>query len=105
MPTALTEGLRSFQLPAAARYVDDQWMSIYCFKHDIPIRQTVLEHYPQIFAVLQNGHEKLGEASLSGMGNRDEKVREVAEHFGVMFVPGCRSMIVDAANEKLNDGP
>jgi hypothetical protein len=77
--------LRTFPLPEAARFVDDQWMSIYCWRYDIPIRPTSAESYAEIFAVLQNGHERLGRASLSGLGTRDARVQELADGFGVVF--------------------
>lgn len=79
------QGLRTFPLPEAARFVDDQWMSVYCWRHGIPIRPTTAESYAEIFAVLQNGHEKLGCASLSGLQTRDTRVQELADAFGVTF--------------------
>lgn len=77
--------LRDFPLPDAARFVDDQWMSVYCWTHGIPIAPTSAESYADIFAVLQNGHERLGCDSLSGLQTRDARVRELAEAFGVVF--------------------
>lgn len=77
--------LPTFPLPEAARFVDDQWMSIYCFKHAIPIFPTVAETYQQIFKVLELWHEKLGCDALSSLHNRDEKVAELAAYFGVIF--------------------
>lgn len=78
-------GLRNFPLPEAARFVDDQWMSVYCWRHGIPVCPTTAEGYAEIFAVLQNGHERLGCASLSGLQTRDARVRELADAFGVVF--------------------
>ena len=79
------KGLTEFPLPECAYFVDDQWMSIYCFKAGIPILPTGLEMYHDIYAVLHNAHEKIGAASLAGLKNRDEKVAELAEELGVKF--------------------
>lgn len=86
-PKALLAGLASFPLPEAARFVDDQWLSIVCFKRGIPILPTPLEHYSQIYGALQNGHELLGRDSLSGLNNREEKVKELEKEFQVRFGP------------------
>lgn len=96
MPHALTDALPEFPLPEEAHFVDDQWMSAYCFRQGIPIYPTPLEQYGQIFRVLQNGHEKLGEASLSGLGNRDEKVRVLERSLGIRFVEGARWRVEEA---------
>jgi len=80
--------LLEFPLPEAAQFVDDQWMSLYCWMHNVPIRPTGIEAYKDIFKVLQNGHEKMGAASLASLGNRAEKVQELGAHFGVVFAPG-----------------
>lgn len=82
---SLLRALPSFPLPAAARFVDDQWMSVYCWTHNIPIFPTVAETYSDIFAVLENGHEKLGRDSLSGLQTRDMRVKELEDAFGVVF--------------------
>jgi hypothetical protein len=60
-------------------------MSIYCFKNQISIKPTGVESYRDIYAVLQNAHEKIGAASLAGLQNRDEKVAELAAELGVKF--------------------
>jgi hypothetical protein len=78
-------GLTRFPLPEVARFVDDQWMSIYCFKQGIPVRRTMVEDYADIFAVLQGWHERIGPDSLAGLNNRAEMVRAIAEYFGVNF--------------------
>lgn len=90
IPHALTDALPAFPLPEEARFVDDQWMSIYCFRQGIPIYPTPLQGYHEIFRVLQNGHEKLGEAALSDLGNRDSKVAALEREMGVRFVEGAR---------------
>ena len=77
--------LPEFPLPESARFVDDQWMSAYCWTHGIPIYPTSAESYADIFAVLHNGHEKLGVASLSGLHSRDQRIRDLEEDLGVVF--------------------
>ncbi len=82
---SLLMNLPTFPLPEAAYFVDDQWMSIYCHIQGIDIHATNIESYHDIFKVLDNNHEKWGSNSLSGLKNRDEKVREVCEFFKVRF--------------------
>jgi hypothetical protein len=88
MHTSAMKGLDNFVLPESAYFVDDQWVSIYCFKEGIRIRKTSAEYYNEIYSVLENSHEKLGAASLAGLNNRDEKVAELAKVFGVKFLSG-----------------
>lgn len=82
---SLLRALPTFPHPEAARFVDDQWMSVYCWTHGIPIFPTSAEPYSEIFRVLQSGHEKLGCESLSGLQTRAERVAELADAFGVVF--------------------
>jgi hypothetical protein len=82
---SLLRKLSEFPLPEAARFVDDQWMSAYCCTHNIRIFPTSAEPYAEIFKVLQNGHEKLGCESLSGLQTRDERVQELSRILGVVF--------------------
>lgn len=82
---SLLRKLSEFPLPEAARFVDDQWMSAYCCTHGIRIFPTLAEPYAEIFKVLQNGHEKLGCDSLSGLRTRDERVQELSDILGVVF--------------------
>jgi hypothetical protein len=82
---SLLQGLRTFPLPEAAYFVDDQWMSIYCFLNGIPIYRTKAEHYITIFEALDGWHEKIGEASLAGLHNREAMVATLAASFGVIF--------------------
>ena len=82
---SLLRKLSEFPLPEAARFVDDQWMSAYCCTHGIRIFPTSAEPYAEIFKVLQNGHEKLGCESLSGLQTRDERVQELSRILGVVF--------------------
>jgi hypothetical protein len=85
---SLLQGLRDFPLPEAAYFVDDQWMSIYCFLNGIDIYGTKAEHYISIFGALDGWHEKIGEASLAGLHNRDAMVAALATEFGVTFQGG-----------------
>jgi hypothetical protein len=85
---SLLEGLKAFPLPEAAYFVDDQWMSIYCFLNGIAIHKTKAEHYVSIFETLDGWHEKIGEASLAGLHNREAMVAALAESFGVRFEGG-----------------
>lgn len=80
--------LQKFQLPPCGRFVDDQWMSIYCFFNNIPIMPTPINTYQDTFAVLSNGYEQVGESALALLGNRDEKVAQLAEHFNIVFIKG-----------------
>jgi len=77
--------LKRFPLPDVARFVDDQWMSIYCFTQGIPVLPTIVENYRDIFAVLDGWHERIGPDSLAGLNNRADMVRALAEYFGVTF--------------------
>jgi hypothetical protein len=83
--SSLFKGLAQFPLPESAYFVDDQWMSIFCFLNQIPIFPTQLEYYHDIFKVLQNNHEKLGICSLSEINNRDQKVSELSKAFNIKF--------------------
>jgi hypothetical protein len=78
-------GLKQFPLPEVAHFVDDQWMSIYCFTQGIPVLPTIVENYRDIFAVLDGWHERIGPDSLAGLNNRADMVRALAEYFGVTF--------------------
>ena len=83
--SSLFKGLSDFPIPESAYFVDDQWMSIFCFINKIPIFPTKVEYYHEIFKVLQNNHEKLGICSLSEIDNRDENVLELSKVFNVQF--------------------
>lgn len=77
--------LPEFPLPPAARYVDDQWMSVYCFKHGVEIYPTPAEAYPEIFQTLQDGHELHAPESLAGLLNRVQMVKELEDALEVRF--------------------
>lgn len=84
--SSVLKGLRTFPLPECARFVDDQWVSMYCQLNNIPIMPSGVETYTDIFKVTQDGHEKLGTHSLSGLGTRADRVCELEQFFGVSFL-------------------
>lgn len=83
---ATLNSLPKFSLPHCGRFVDDQWMSIYCYYNKVPIYPTPINTYQETFAVLSNGYEQVGEAALAELGNRNEKVAQLADYFNVMFI-------------------
>ena len=48
-PLSLLQGLLEFPVPPAARFVDDQWMSIYCYFHGILVFPTDIDLEEYIF--------------------------------------------------------
>jgi hypothetical protein len=96
VPANFLKRLADFPLPEAARFVDDQWMSIACHKLGLQICPTVAEQYHEIFKVLEHNHEKLGIDSLAGLANRDAKVEELAAWFRVKFV---QDQIIDLPSD------
>jgi hypothetical protein len=83
---SVLEKLKVFEMPEVARYVDDQWVSIFTVFHSIQIFPTPLEHYQDIFKVLSNGFEKNNAPdSLSALNNRNEKIKELEQFFNVQF--------------------
>jgi hypothetical protein len=82
---SLIQTLPSFSLPRSARFVDDQWMSIFFFLNGVKILPTGVERYSDIYKVLDGWHEKIGEASLAGLHNRDDMIHTLASEFGVRF--------------------
>lgn len=89
------KALPDFPLPPAARFVDDQWMSAYCFKNSVPIYPTQAESYPEIFRTLQNGHELYAPESLASLHNRAQKVKELEEFFQIQFEGAKVSVKID----------
>ena len=80
------EKLKLFEMPEVARYVDDQWVSIFTFFHSIKIFPACLEHYHDIFKVLSNGFEKTDAPdALSALNNRNEKIKELENFFNIKF--------------------
>lgn len=77
--------LSAFPLPECARYVDDQWMSTYLFFQNIPILKTGIEEYKDIYQILCGWHELIGADALGSLGNRSQKVAELADFFYVAF--------------------
>ena len=58
-----------------------------CFQQKIPIFPSGIETYKELFSILRNGYELVGEESLASLGNRDQKVAELANYFHVVFGP------------------
>ena len=84
--TSHLKKLKEFPLPDCARFVDDQWVSIFCFLHSIKVFPTCAEEYKDIFKVLMNGVEKYdGKDSLSSLNNRDQKIKELEQFFNISF--------------------
>lgn len=79
----LLKNLETFDRPTASRMADDQWMSAYCFLNQIPIYPTIVEQYSDIYSILYNGHEQIGEQQLSSLGNRDKLVKEIETYFKI----------------------
>jgi len=80
--------LPTFQLPPVARFIDDQWMSLYHFRRNIAIKSTGIEEYRDIYENLhEKGHELIGPDSLAALKTRSECVKELAELFQVHFLP------------------
>lgn len=78
------EGLKKFPLPEPARVVDDQWMSLYCAIHCIPIMCSGIDEYNEIFKTLRlDLYELVGKESLVNLGNRDKKIKELYVYFGL----------------------
>jgi hypothetical protein len=83
--SSLLQGLIDVPLPPSAYFVDDQWMSIYCFNRAIRICKTKAETYTDIYGTLDGWHEKIGTASLASLNNRDEMIAILSKEFGVTF--------------------
>ena len=80
------ENLNNFDLPDFAKYVDDQWLSIYCFLQNINVYPSGIEEYRDIFSILENGFEKIGCDSLASLHNRDNKVNELEKYYNASFI-------------------
>jgi hypothetical protein len=87
--SSLLTKLRSFPRPTPAKWVDDQWMSAYCFYYDVPTFGTGIDRYEEIFQELDNCHELLGTHSLSESGpDRNEMIRKLGDELGIEFLKG-----------------
>ena len=84
--SSLLENLKEFDLPEFAKYVDDQWLSIYCFLQNIPIYPSGIEDYNNIFSKLENGFEKIGCDSLASLNNRHHKINELETYYNIKFI-------------------
>jgi hypothetical protein len=83
---SLYKQLPSFPLPDCAFHIDDQWLSVYAFLHNIPIRPSDIEAYSDIFKRLENGHECIGADALFSLGTRDICIQQLAKEFNVRFI-------------------
>jgi glycosyl transferase family 25 len=102
MHISLLNELPNFDLPDIAKYVDDQWMSIYCKMQKINIYPSGIELYSDIFSILENGYEKIGTDSLAGLYNRDTKIKELESHYNVKFIQNGDIVIYDNINLSSN---
>jgi len=83
---SLYKQLPSFPLPDCAFHIDDQWLSVYAFLQNIPIRPSGVEAYSDIFKRLENGHECIGADALFSLGTRDICIQQLAKEFNVRFI-------------------
>jgi hypothetical protein len=83
---SLLNELPKFDLPDSAKYVDDQWMSIYCHLNNIKMYPSGIENYNDIFSVLENGYEKIGKDALAQLNNRDIKIKELEKYYNIKFI-------------------
>ena len=86
--TSVLGQLPFFPLPDCAYHIDDQWMSIYYRMTGVEIRPTGIDSYTDIFKkLLPQGYELFGPDSLTELGTRNEKIRQLEHWFGVRFIP------------------
>ena len=83
---SLLNDLSKFDLPDIAKFIDDQWMSIYCHMQNINIYPSGIEEYRDIFSTLENGYEKIGKDSLAGLNNRNNNIKELEKYYKVKFI-------------------
>ena len=82
-PLELLQKLAKFPVPPGARFVDDQWMSIYCLFHGIPVYLTELDQEKDIFKIQKNtGSHGLLESGNNYKGRADH-IRSMESFFGV----------------------
>ena len=93
--SSLIKTLLDFPLSDTARFVDDQWMSIYYFLSNVNIFPTGIESYGDIFKTLRDGYELIGVDSLASIGNRDTKIRLLEEEYCVYFLKEGRMTYKD----------
>jgi hypothetical protein len=99
---SLLNNLLTFPMPEISKFVDDQWMSIYCFFEKIPIFPSGIEQYSDIYKVLENNHEKIGVNSLYSLGNRDKAIKDLADYFNVHFNTDGTIEIIEKSTLQLN---
>ena len=80
---SLLENLAVFPLPECARFIDDQWFSMYCKLYSYSIVSSGINDYSEIFQTLRHdAFELMGKDSLIDLGNRNEKIQELYAYFG-----------------------
>ena len=77
--------LETFPLPLIAKHIDDQWMSVFCFLHNIEIYSTNINEYSDIYKVLNGLYEKIGKEPLESIGGRDERIQKLERYFSIKF--------------------
>ncbi len=82
---SVLEKLIEFPRPDAAKFVDDQIMSIYYSHAKIFIKGNSVQLFPEIYAVLDQGREKIGSNALINQTDRGAKIREVCDFYHVKF--------------------
>jgi len=86
---ALINNFRTFPIPEQV-WTDDQLMSIYFHKHNIPINPSPINDFDDIYSYLNiHGHEKLGtggDLCLSDETNkRDDEIKKLEKLYDVYF--------------------
>lgn len=77
--------LNNFEKPNNI-WVDDQLVSIFCFKQDIPIYSSDIKNYKQTFQVLEDNHEKTNKINALHMRtNRDNEIVKLEKFYNVKF--------------------
>ena len=79
VPASLLAALPCFPLPPAGRAEDDQWLSLYCRLHGVPILPTGVETFEELFVP---GVAASGPAGLRDLANRSSRIRELEVFFG-----------------------
>ena len=57
--------------------------------NNIAIYPTGIEQYSDIYKILYNNHEQIGEDSLASLGTREECIKQLEEFFHVTFLENC----------------
>ena len=84
-PAAALAALPAFPLPPAGRAEDDQWMSIFCRLHGLPVMPTGVEAFEELFVP---GVAESGPAGLRDVANRSSRIRELEVQVARVPPPG-----------------